>query len=315
MPTYLVHGFRWHRASIRIHIILQDLEDAAAEWIIAPATSITLLNSFYSMYDFLPPSTKPPAAKPFTMPEKVSVEEEHPLPTPRKLSKKNTRSISSLRGLRRKKEKENGLNETHNGIRHDRSISCSDTSKTLPSTGVRKIMSSTPERPTRFNDWSVVKLVEQYDPNDLQSASQPHAYVADYIIDISLSASVAEETVKYEAIVREYESNHAMTNSGTPATARADNSGDLSTRGMKGRTKNLGWFEKLRDALQSGESIGWYVVVCGDEERKVPSMEIERGVSSLSESESDTEESTVGRAPKSGGFRKFFKGRKNSVEE
>src|SRR5205814_178198 len=62
MPTYLVHGFRWQRQSIRIHIILYDLEDAAPDWIVSPATTTTILNSFYTLYDFLPPSRKSSAA-------------------------------------------------------------------------------------------------------------------------------------------------------------------------------------------------------------------------------------------------------------
>lgn len=42
MPTYLLHGFRWPRPLIRIHIILNNLEDAAAEWLMAPATTRAL---------------------------------------------------------------------------------------------------------------------------------------------------------------------------------------------------------------------------------------------------------------------------------
>ena len=34
MPVYLLHGFRWPRPEIRIHIILQNLDDAAAEWLV-----------------------------------------------------------------------------------------------------------------------------------------------------------------------------------------------------------------------------------------------------------------------------------------
>ncbi|PSN61375.1 hypothetical protein BS50DRAFT_459448, partial [Corynespora cassiicola Philippines] len=50
MPTWLVHGFRWPRPSIRIHIILQNLEDAAPEWLMAPATSTTMTESFKTLY-------------------------------------------------------------------------------------------------------------------------------------------------------------------------------------------------------------------------------------------------------------------------
>lgn len=50
MPTYLLHGFRWPRPLIRIHIILQNLEDSAAEWLMAPKTTLELLQNFNSLY-------------------------------------------------------------------------------------------------------------------------------------------------------------------------------------------------------------------------------------------------------------------------
>ncbi|KAI5241756.1 hypothetical protein E4T43_05290 [Aureobasidium subglaciale] len=50
MPTYLIHGFRWPRPLIRIHIILQNLDDAAAEWLIASATTETLLDNFTELW-------------------------------------------------------------------------------------------------------------------------------------------------------------------------------------------------------------------------------------------------------------------------
>jgi len=50
MPTYLLHGFRWPRPLIRIHIILQNLDDAAAEWLMAPATTTTLIQNFHTLY-------------------------------------------------------------------------------------------------------------------------------------------------------------------------------------------------------------------------------------------------------------------------
>lgn len=50
MPTYLIHGFRWPRPLVRIHIILQNLDDAAAEWLIAPATTETLLDNFQELW-------------------------------------------------------------------------------------------------------------------------------------------------------------------------------------------------------------------------------------------------------------------------
>lgn len=50
MPTYLIHGFRWPRPLIRIHIILQNLDDAAAEWLMAPSTSNTMIANFKTLY-------------------------------------------------------------------------------------------------------------------------------------------------------------------------------------------------------------------------------------------------------------------------
>lgn len=46
MPTWIVHGFRWPRAQIRIHIILQNLDDAAPEWLMAPATVACMRENF-----------------------------------------------------------------------------------------------------------------------------------------------------------------------------------------------------------------------------------------------------------------------------
>ncbi|KAF2436015.1 hypothetical protein EJ08DRAFT_579194 [Tothia fuscella] len=58
MPTYLLHGFRWPRPLIRIHIILQNLDDAAAEWLMAPLTTTTLVSNFTALYPEIMPSLK-----------------------------------------------------------------------------------------------------------------------------------------------------------------------------------------------------------------------------------------------------------------
>ena len=50
MPTYLLHGFRWPRPLIRIHIVMQNLDSAAPEWLIAPPTTATLLRNFQKLY-------------------------------------------------------------------------------------------------------------------------------------------------------------------------------------------------------------------------------------------------------------------------
>lgn len=142
MPTYLLHGFRWPRPLIRIHIILQNIDDAAAEWLVAPKTTLALLKNFNQLY-----------------PE-------------------CTEHLHQLR------------------------------------------------------------FVEQYDPNDQSSAvSQPYAYVADMVEEVKLGVEIDE----------------------------------VRGRGLN----NDQWtaIMELRDKLAPEEKVGWYIVVCGDEERLAPPME------------------------------------------
>ncbi|KAF3767434.1 hypothetical protein M406DRAFT_223743, partial [Cryphonectria parasitica EP155] len=166
MPTYLCHGFRWKRRSIRVYVVVQNLDDAAPEWIIKRGSPRNLIESFYDLFDFLP---------------------ECALPT--------TRSSSAA----------------------------------PPSNSVA---------PSSEQSWSPVKLLEEHDPANLHEVSRPYAYVADYVTRIDASCSIVEEIQRYE-------------------TRR-----DTTKLG-----KGAGWFEQLRDQLQRGEEIRWYVVVNGDEDR------------------------------------------------
>ena len=50
MPAYLVHGFRWPRKAIRVHIILNNIDDAAPEYIVSPKTSVALLDSLGDLH-------------------------------------------------------------------------------------------------------------------------------------------------------------------------------------------------------------------------------------------------------------------------
>ena len=50
MPSYMVHGFRWPRQTIRCHVIYNNIDDAAPEYIISPKTSAALLESFHELY-------------------------------------------------------------------------------------------------------------------------------------------------------------------------------------------------------------------------------------------------------------------------
>ncbi|KAH7384968.1 hypothetical protein BKA64DRAFT_154260 [Cadophora sp. MPI-SDFR-AT-0126] len=325
MPTYLLHGFRWDRVSIRVHIVVHDLEDAAPEWIVAPATSVTLLNSFYTLFDFLPPSNPPPASYPLaSAADKVVVEDGADNGT-RTLKDAKKGSIGSLKELVRRpmaggkeKEKEKDTNsEPGKEIHKPKPISTPSTTAKATST---KTSSKSDKKPS-FNDWSAVKLVEQHDPDDLGSVSQPYAYVADYMIEVPLGVSITEEIARYEAKKLEEESPLSVpstpatpgdtTNTNT-STGTGNEKGGLSTpplsaREIRRKSRRLGWFEKLRDGLQKGEEIGWFVVVCGDEERKAPSVITEEGESTSSEE--------VEKAPKSAGLMRGFFGKKKSVQQ
>lgn len=59
MPTYLCHGFRWQRKSIIVYVVVQNLDDAAPQWVIKRHSARNLIESFYNLFDFLPPCTLP----------------------------------------------------------------------------------------------------------------------------------------------------------------------------------------------------------------------------------------------------------------
>lgn len=50
MPVFLVHGFKWARKAIRIHIVLQHVEEASAEWICNPTTTAVILETFRDLW-------------------------------------------------------------------------------------------------------------------------------------------------------------------------------------------------------------------------------------------------------------------------
>jgi hypothetical protein len=274
MPTYLVHGFRWPRAAIRIHIILFDLEDASSDWIVAPASAITILNSFYTLYDFLPPS-QPPI--PNTISSASSNPDVPPLPNASNdilTGSAGTSSTSRKGGVGTRKDSEGG------------------------------------KKPPAFNDWSVVKLLEAYDPEDETCASQPYAYVADYITPILSSLDIAAEMAAYEDKQRVEAEPLLSPGAHTPGHTgkNGSTSSSMSEQDMRRKSRRLGWFEKLRDQLAKEASIGWYVVVCGDEERIVPdfaSLSIKAGMN-----DKGSTDDIRPKKPRSAGLRNLF-GKKN----
>jgi hypothetical protein len=88
MPTYLCHGFRWHRRNIRVFVIINDLGDAAPDWIASRTTSSLILKQLYAQFDFLPshdalkaPSSTLPQGPQFANPQHKEVD--FTLPPPR----------------------------------------------------------------------------------------------------------------------------------------------------------------------------------------------------------------------------------------
>ncbi|KAK3306684.1 uncharacterized protein B0T15DRAFT_527961 [Chaetomium strumarium] len=188
MPTYLCHGFRWQRPNIRVYVIVQDLEDASPEWIIAPKGSQSILKSFYDGFSFLP-----------------------------HCSPENGRSI-----LPAKDESDTGNGRAASEDRFG------------------------------AQSWSAIKLLEEYDPRDVDTVSRPYAYVADYTVRVDLSCSIVDEIVRYEQ--QQLQSPH-------PAVSIPPKDSSSSVAGPSG------WFERLRDQLEGEAEIRWYVVVNGDEVR------------------------------------------------
>ena len=312
MPTFLLNGFRWHRQNIRVHVAAYDLEDATPEWVLAPATSISLLDSFYKLYDFLPSTNRPAHAYDHLQTPPLLGTEDEPLQEPLTMPKiKKTRSIMSplsrsmSRKSRRPADPAPAVNGDGNG-HNDRKGSNTEGSDARSSTtsGSMHGQSTGPEKKSDFNDWSVVKLMEQYDLSSTSSLSQPYAYVADYMVEVSLGVALTEEMAKYDAKMKmdDRSMNSALTqNPGTPDAPRnVDRRHSISTSDMRKEDRELGWLEKLRDGLQAGEDIGWHVVVCGDQERVPPSMESERERLGL-------DDDAQLRTPRSAGFRGLFR--------
>ena len=191
MPTYLCHGFRWHRRDIRIFVIVNNLEDATPDWLVGRTTSALILGQFAKAFDFLPKQILPP---------------------------QGTAPLLAEEG-------------------HEAAALHRDDDFSVPPPRV-------PARDDNVlaNEWSSVKLLEEYDLEETASAARPYAYVSDYVVRVDLGASVADEMAKYEAVARQRE-------------------GD--------------WFEKLRDRVQAGATIQWYVVVCADEERAAPDEDLD----------------------------------------
>ncbi|KEY70963.1 hypothetical protein S7711_00800 [Stachybotrys chartarum IBT 7711] len=204
MPVYLCHGFRWHRDAIRVFVIFNDLDDAAPDWIIGPATSRAILEHFTHIFPFIPdPSERDP--EPVPRAAETSVGTPHPRPAPPSDAAAAAAAAAAA------------------------NLPRSDSSLSEPT-------SSHGQDAVLAHSWSAVHLLEEHDPQDLSEHTRPYAYVADRVVRVDRGAGV-------QACMDDYD--------------RAC------------RARDASWFAMLRDKLAPGETMQWYVVVCGDEDRQV----------------------------------------------
>ncbi|KAJ2984531.1 hypothetical protein NUW58_g6011 [Xylaria curta] len=282
MPTYLCHGFRWHRKAVRTYVAKHDIDDAATEWIVSPRSEAAFIEHFYSLYNFLPPvnsSSRHPPSPAFrkhhhtpsndsSYVSRASSSEYHGSEDPRCTNgngKTRSRSASRQSSKSFSRPRTSGRDETTN-------------SAPFPSLPLLSPSSITTKNSAYFDNSPPIKFLEEFDPKDESMASGPWAYVADHVIRVSTSVSIADEMFRYEARTKR-DSNRAMHGP----------SDEYGRKVFGGSSKKAGWLEKLRDQLQRGESIRWYVVVCGDEERYNPTGYDEEG-DLLEEEEEEYEE-------------------------
>ncbi|AEO66954.1 uncharacterized protein THITE_2115564 [Thermothielavioides terrestris NRRL 8126] len=257
MPTYLCHGFRWQRRSIRVYVILQDLDDASPEWIIPAKSARCILQSFYDVFEFLP-YCSPKRGRHAPARDVDGGDDTH-----RALGYANDapRDRSRSRGRGRGRSQSQSTAQSRSLSRAKRqqqpppSLPTSDDASSVVS-----------EDDFSAQAWSAIKLLEEYDPRDLTAVSRPYAYVADYAARIDLSCSIVDEIARYE---------QQQLQSARPA---------ISIPSRNAPAEQPGWFEELRDQLQRGEEIRWYVVVNGDEVRDWSHEPSDRG--SVSEPDS-----------------------------
>ncbi|KAI1168208.1 hypothetical protein F5B18DRAFT_269585 [Nemania serpens] len=289
MPTYLCHGFRWHRKTVRFYIARYDIEDGATEWIVAPRSETAIIDHFYSIYDFLPPANPAPRNAPLlgyrkhhhapshdsSYVSRTSSSEYHDGsedPTSSNGNSSNARSRSASRRSSKSpsRPRTSGRDET---------TSTSTNAVPSPPLSLLSPSSITTKNFNYFDNPAPIKLLEEFDPKDESMASAPWAYVADHVIRVGTSVSVADEMFRYESRMKR-----------DPNRAMHGPSDEYGRKVVGAGSKKAGWLEKLRDQLQRGESIKWYVVVCGDEERYNPTGFEDEGELLEEEEEEEYEE-------------------------
>lgn len=260
MPTYLCHGFRWKRRSIRVYVVLQDLDDAAPEWVIKKASPRNFIESFYKLFPFLPECTFPTTRSGTRISRSRSTSLSVDRLSIADSVGKDDDSASSRSGRSRTTAARESSNSGRKRTNPDLSRGNIATGSQSPY--VQQAGADGDGDPVLSQNWSPVKLLEEHDPANLDEVSRPYAYVADYARRIDASCSIVEEIQRYESRVRR---------SRAPAVTGPSSDEMLcKRRDGSGKGPGGGWFEQLRDQLQRDEEIRWYVVVNGDEERAWP---------------------------------------------
>ncbi|KAI1815798.1 hypothetical protein GGS20DRAFT_305090 [Poronia punctata] len=271
MPTYLCHGFRWHRRGIRGYIARYDIDDGAPEWVIAPRSEAALVDHFYSSFDFLPPMHPPVSQNSSSSTYKHNQSHSNDSSyVSRTSSAEYQDDPKHLNGNSARTRSESISQQSNTPQTRPRTSSRDDTPHATPTPAPQVLSPSSivSKSSGRFDNRSasLIKLLEEFDPRDESVASGPWAYVADYVVRVNTSVSIADEMFRYEARMK-----------GDPHRAMRGSSDEYGRKVMGAGNKKAGWLEKLRDQLQRGESIRWYVVVCGDEERYNPTGYDETG--------------------------------------
>ncbi|KAL1876575.1 hypothetical protein Daus18300_002819 [Diaporthe australafricana] len=312
MPTYLCHGFRWKRRSIRVYVVVQNLDDAAPEWVVKRGSPRSLIESFYNLFDFLPECTFPPTRRSSFAPRSYSLshsldrssvaadDDDAASHCTARSARGRSRSTSRSRTVvAQQSQPQLQYHQDRDQETPPAPASCRESSnssrkrskseisrKPLPPTthapnvyqahqappsppssqpqfaGSSYVSDGSTADPVLAQDWSPIKVLEEHDPNNLDEVSRPYAYIADYVQRIDASCSIVEEIARYEHLVRASR-EPAVTGPSSDETLN----GKRDTAALGGMA---GWFEQLRDQLQRGEEIRWYVVVNGDEEREWP---------------------------------------------
>ncbi|GAB1318855.1 Developmental regulator [Madurella fahalii] len=247
MPTYLCHGFRWQRRSIRVYVIVQNLDDASPEWIIPARASRCILKSFYSLFDFIPYCA--PVRGAYTPSQDDGSDDGSYILHSNYTTATAASDTSRNRSLSRGRSRSQSLSQGHSRSQ-SRAQQQQQQPPPLPPLPADPPRSATPDDDFSSQSWSAVKLLEEYDPHDLTAVSRPYAYVADYAVRIDLSCSIADEIARYEKQQQQFQqqSYHPSDQKRKPT-----------------------FLEQLRDQLQRGEEIRWYVVINDDEVRDASS--------------------------------------------